>query len=34
VLEPIESLQSITVAEHLDDAPLLGAAWYVVRDRP
>jgi len=34
VLGPIESLQSITVAEHLDDAPLLGAAWYVVQDRP
>jgi glucokinase len=33
-LEPIESLESVTVAEHLDDAPLLGAAWYVVRDRP
>jgi glucokinase len=30
-LEPIES---VTVAEHLDDAPLLGAAWYVARDGP
>jgi predicted NBD/HSP70 family sugar kinase len=31
-LEAIESLQTVTVARHLDDAPLLGAAWYVTRD--
>jgi glucokinase len=28
-LEPIESLATVTAAQHLDDAPLLGAAWYV-----
>ncbi len=27
-LDPIESLESVTVAEHLDDAPLLGAGRY------
>jgi glucokinase len=29
-LEPIPPLETVTVAERLDDAPLLGAAWYVV----
>jgi predicted NBD/HSP70 family sugar kinase len=28
-LEPIETLEALTVAEQLDDAPLLGAAWWV-----
>jgi glucokinase len=28
-LQAIESLGTVTVAERLDDAPLLGAAWYV-----
>ncbi len=28
VLDPIESLASVTVAEHLDDAPLLGAGRF------
>jgi glucokinase len=27
-LRPIETLETVTVAERLDDAPLLGAAWY------
>jgi glucokinase len=28
-LEPIERLETVTAAQKLDDAPLLGAAWYV-----
>ena len=28
-LRPVESLETVTVAEHLDDAALLGAARYV-----
>jgi glucokinase len=27
-LQPTETLATVTVAERLDDAPLLGAAWY------
>jgi glucokinase len=30
-LDQIESLESVTVAEHLDDAPLLGAGRYAAR---
>jgi glucokinase len=33
-LEPIESLKTVTVAQRLDDAPLLGAAWYVAFGLP
>ena len=33
VLPPIESLEAVTVAERIDDAPLLGAAWYAARGR-
>lgn len=32
-LQPIETLETVTVAERLDDAPLLGAAWYVAWGR-
>ena len=28
-LRPVESLERVTVAEHIDDAALLGAARYV-----
>ena len=28
-LEGVDSLETVTVAQQLDDAPLLGAAWYV-----
>jgi glucokinase len=31
-LEPTDSLRAVVAAEHLDDAALLGAAWYVTRD--
>ena len=33
-LEPIESLKMVTAAQQLDDAPLLGAAWYVASRSP
>jgi glucokinase len=32
-LEPIESLEAVTAAEHLEDAPLLGAGWHVAVDQ-
>ena len=32
-LEPIESVATVTLAEQLDDAPLLGAAWCVASGR-
>ena len=32
-LQAIESIETVTVAERLDDAPLLGAAWYVAWGR-
>ena len=32
-LQAIESSETVTVAERLDDAPLLGAAWYVAWGR-
>ena len=31
-LRPLESLRAVVAAQHLDDAALLGAAWYVTRD--
>jgi glucokinase len=33
-LEPIRSLRTVTAAEQLDDAPLLGAACYAAAERP
>jgi glucokinase len=33
-LEPIDSLEAVTAAEHLEDAPLLGAGWHVAVDQP
>jgi glucokinase len=32
-LQAIESIETVTVAARLDDAPLLGAAWYVAWGR-
>jgi glucokinase len=32
-LEPVETLETVTVAEQLDDAPLLGAAWCIASVR-
>ena len=32
-LAPIEGLETVTVAEQLEDAPLLGAAWYAASER-
>jgi hypothetical protein len=32
-LEQIETLETVTVAGQLDDAPLLGAAWCVASGR-
>jgi len=33
-LERVESLETVTAAQQLDDAPLLGAAWYVASGLP